>query len=182
MAAAPQITEQGYRLTFRHFPTSVDLIRNGLSLYRDLFQATGTAPRTAVLISPGSPGMYEEPFYKALGKYSEYAITNVPWYSPKAELTRRVEGAFKKRFPQDGLMFHAVNVGFTFEAMMVVADAFKRSGSTDGATLADAMRQTNIANRMMLGGPIPRAASPGDQPRVGAVSLIRAGHTEGGQG
>ena len=50
IAAAPPITEQGYRYTFRNFPTSVDLIRNGLSLYRDLFQATRTAPRTCVFM------------------------------------------------------------------------------------------------------------------------------------
>ena len=50
IAAAPQITEQGYKYTFRNFPTSVDLIRNGLALYRDLFQATNAAPRTAVFM------------------------------------------------------------------------------------------------------------------------------------
>ena len=237
IAAAPPITEQGYKFTFRNFPTSVDLIRNGLSLYRDLFQATRTAPRRCVfmhvndtfgmankaaidrilptlnylpfkvvetisydpaardlsvevakakasgadvvmlvcrlndsillvremvkqrynpmgLISPGSPGMYEEPFYKALGKYSEYCISNVPWYDPKARLTATVERAFNKSFPQDKLMFHALNVGFTVEAMMIAADAFKRARSTDGSALADAMRQTRITERMMLGGPI----------------------------
>ena len=237
IAAAPQITEQGYKFTFRNFMTSPELIRNGLALYRDLFQATGTAPRTAVLmhvndtfgqankraidqilptlsylpfklvesisydpaardlsvevskakatgadfimmvgrlndsilivrelvkqrwspmglISPGSPGMYEEAFYKSLGKYSEYAISNVPWYDPKAPLTKTVEAAFDKKFPSDKLMYHALNVGFTFEAMMVVADAFRRARSTDGAALADAIRQTSITDRMMLGGPI----------------------------
>ncbi len=237
VAAAPQITEQGYRFVFRNFPTSVDLIQNGLALFRDLFQATSTAPRSAVfmhvndtfgmankraidailpkldflpfkvvetigydpaardlsvevakakasradfvllvcrlndsillvremvkqrwnpmgLLSPGSPGMYEEPFYRALGRYSEYAISNIPWYDPKAKLTREVETAFNERFPKDRLMFHALNVGFTFEAMMVVADAFKRAGSTDGTRLADAMRATRITERMMLGGPI----------------------------
>lgn len=237
VAAAPPITEQGYKFTFRNFPTSVDLIRNGLSLYRDLFQATKQAPRTAVfmhvndtfgqanrraidaifptldylpfkivdtisydpaardlsvevakakatkadivmlvcrlndsillvremvkqrfnpmgIISPGSPGMYEEQFYKALGKYSEYAISNVPWYAPKAKLTKVVDTAFGKMFPQDKLKFHALNVGFTFEAMMIAADAFKRAGSADGQALADALRATNIAERMMLGGPI----------------------------
>ena len=51
-------------------------------------------------------------------------------------------------------MFHALNVGFTFEAMMVAADAFKRAGSADGAALADAIRKTDIAERMMVGGPI----------------------------
>ena len=237
VAAAPQITQQGYKFTFRNFPTGVDLIRNGLALCRDLFQATGTAPRTCVvmhvndtfgvtnkrafdaifptlnylpfkvvdtisydpaardlsvevskakasnpdfllmtcrlndsilivrelvkqrwspqgMISPGSPGMYEEQFYKALGKYSDYSISNVPWYEPKAKLTGIVERAFNKKFPNDKLMFHALNVGFTFEAMMVVADALKRVKSGDGTALADAMRQTNITERMMLGGPI----------------------------
>jgi branched-chain amino acid transport system substrate-binding protein len=237
IAAAPPITEQGYKFTFRNFPTSVDLIRNGLALYRDLFQATNTAPRKCVLmhvndtfgmankaaidrilptlnylpfklvetisydpaardlsvevakakasgadivmlvcrlndsillvremvkqrynpmglISPGSPGMYEEPFYKALGKYSEYCISNVPWYDPKSKLTALVDKAFTKAFPQDKLMFHALNVGFTVEAIMVAADAFRRSRSTDGTALADAIRQTRITERMMLGGPI----------------------------
>ena len=51
-------------------------------------------------------------------------------------------------------MFHAVNVGFTFEALMIAADAHKRARSTDGKTLAEALRQTNISDRMMLGGPI----------------------------
>jgi branched-chain amino acid transport system substrate-binding protein len=237
IAAAPQITEQGYKYTFRNFPTSVDLIRNGLSLFRDLFQATNAAPRTAVfmhvndtfgqanrkaieailprldylpfrvvdtisydpaardlsvevakakatqadfimlvsrlndaillmrelvkqrwspqaVMSPGSPGMYEAQFYKALGKYSDYCISNVPWYDPKGALTGRVEAAFSKAFPKDKLMYHALNVGFTFEAILIAADAFKRAGSTDGTVLADALRKTDISDRMMLGGPI----------------------------
>ena len=238
IAAAPQITEQGYKYTFRNFPTAVDLIRNGLALFRDLFQATSVAPRTAVfmhvndtfgqsmakgiagilprldflpfkvvdtisydpaardlsvevakakatnadfimlvsrlndaillvrelvkqrwspqaIMSPGSPGMYEAQFFKALGnKYSDYCISNVPWYNPNAALTRRVEAAFRKQFPKENLMFHALNVGFTYEAMMIAADAFKRAGSADGTALADAIRKTDIAERMMVGGPI----------------------------
>ncbi|MCO5119773.1 MAG: ABC transporter substrate-binding protein [Burkholderiaceae bacterium] len=238
IAAAPQITEQGYKYTFRNFPSAGDLIRNGLSLTSDLFQATSAAPRTAVfmhvndtfgssmgkgiaavlpklthlpfklvdtiaydreardlsvevakakatqadfillvsrlndaillvrelvkqrwspqgIISPGSPGMYEAQFYKALGnRYSDYCISNVPWYNPNAALAQRVEAAFHKQFPQEKMMFHALNVGFTFEAIMIAADAFKRAGTTDGAPLADAIRQTNITEHMMVGGPI----------------------------
>jgi len=238
IAAAPQITEQGYKYTFRNFPSAGDLIRNGLGLTRDLFQATSAAPRTAVfmhvndtfgmsmaggikailprldylpfkvvdtisydrdardlsvevakakatnadfillvsrlndaillvrelvkqrwspqgIISPGSPGMYEAQFYKALGnKYSDYCIANVPWYNPKGALTKRVEAQFNKQFPQEKLMFHALNVGFTFEALMIAADAFKRAGTANGAQLADALRKTNIADHMMIGGPI----------------------------
>ena len=177
IAAAPQITEQGYKFVFRNFPTAPDLVGNGLALIGDLFRATNTVPRTAVfmhvndtfgqamnkgisatlprltqlpfkivdtiaydpaakdltvevskakaanadflllvcrlndaiilrremvkqrwnpmgIISPGSPGMYEEQYYKTLGKYSEYCISNVPWYNPNAKLTKIVEKAF----------------------------------------------------------------------------------------
>ncbi|HTO48622.1 MAG TPA: ABC transporter substrate-binding protein [Burkholderiales bacterium] len=237
IAAAPQITEQGYGYVFRNFPTAVDLVTNGLALIGDLFQATSTVPRTAVymhvndtfgqantkaiqailprltqlpfkvvdtisydpatkdltvevskakatkadfvllvsrlndaiilrremvkqrwnpmgLVSPGSPGMYEEQYYKALGKLSEYSISNVPWYDPQAPLTKTVDAAFRKQFPGDSLKFHALNVGFTFEAIMIAADAYRRAKSTAAKALTDAIKRTNIASRMMLGGPI----------------------------
>jgi branched-chain amino acid transport system substrate-binding protein len=51
-------------------------------------------------------------------------------------------------------MFHALNVGYTFEAMLVAADAFKRAKTADPKALAEAIRQTDIKERMMLGGPI----------------------------
>jgi branched-chain amino acid transport system substrate-binding protein len=106
------------------------------------------------IISPGSPGMYEEQYFKTLGKLSEYSISNVPWYNPRSSVTKRVEAAFKKMNPKDDLVFHGLNAGFTFEAILIAADAFKRSKSTDPKTLADAIRQTNITEKMSLGGPI----------------------------
>ncbi len=258
IAAAPQITEQGYKYTVRNFPTAVDLIRNGLALMRDLFQATSTAPRSAVfmhvndtfgqsmargiagilprldflpfkvvetisydpaardlsvevakakasnadfillvsrlndaillvrelvkqrwspqaIVSPGSPGMYEAQFYKALGnKYSDYCIANVPWHNPKAPLTQRVEAAFSKQFPKEKLMFHSLNVGFTFEAMMIAADAFKRVGSADGTALAEAIRKTDIAERMMVGGPI-RFDAKGQNTQIASACIQNRG-------
>src|SRR5262247_962847 len=48
IAAAPQITEQGYKYVFRNFQTAIDIVRNGLDLIGELFQATNTVPRTAV--------------------------------------------------------------------------------------------------------------------------------------
>jgi branched-chain amino acid transport system substrate-binding protein len=106
------------------------------------------------IVSPGSPGMYEEQYFKTLGKLSEYSISNVPWYNPNAPLTRTVEKAFLKRNPKEKLVFHGLNVGFTFEAILVAADAFSRAKSTEPKTLADAIRQTNITSKMTLGGPI----------------------------
>src|SRR5688572_5202360 len=237
IAAAPQITEQGYKFVFRNFQTAGDIVRNGLALIGDLFRATRVAPRTAVfmhvndtfgqamakgigailptqtqlpfkivetisydpaakdltveigkakatkadflllvcrlndsiilrremvkqrwkpmgVISPGSPGMYEEQFSKALGKIGDYCISNVPWYNPNAELTKVVEKAFLKQNPKDKLVFHGLNAGFTFEAILIAADSFKRAKSTDPKVLADAIRQTNITSKVMLGGPI----------------------------
>ena len=237
IAAAPPITEQGYKFVFRNFPTAIDLTVNGLSLIGELFRTTNVAPRTAVfmhvndtfgqamrggisailprltqlpfkivetisydpaakdltvevskakatnadflllvcrlndaillrremvkqrwhpmgIIAPGNPGLYEDQFYKSLGKLSEYCISNVPWYDPKAELAKRIEKAFDKQNPKDKMMFHVLNVGYTFEALMIAADAFKRARSSDAKVLAEAIRQTNITNRMMLGGAI----------------------------
>jgi branched-chain amino acid transport system substrate-binding protein len=237
IAAAPQITEQGYKFVFRNFQTAGDIVKNGLDLIGELFQATHATPATAVymhvndtfgqamtkgimavlptrsqlgfkivdeigydpaakdltveiskakaskadflllvsrlndavllrremvkqrwnpmgIISPGSPGMYEEQYFKSLGKLSEYSISNVPWYNPTAKLTKIVEKAFAKQNPNDKLVFHGLNVGFTFEAILVAADAFKRARTTDPKALADAIRQTNITDKMTLGGPI----------------------------
>ena len=54
----------------------------------------------------------------------------------------------------DKLPGHIFNIGFTFEALLVCADAHKRAGSTNGQALADAMRTTKIEKRAMVGGPI----------------------------
>ncbi len=257
IAAAPQITKQGYKYVFRNFPTAPQLVTNGLALYRDLFQASGTAPRTAVfmhvndtfgksmaggikailprlnflpfkvveeiaydpaardlsvevakakasgadfvmlvcrlndaillvremvkqryvpmgVVSPGSPGMYEEAFYKTLGKYSEYCISNVPWYDPRASLTQAVERQMGRQFPKEKLVYHALNVGFTYEAMLVVADAFKRAGTADGAKLAEAMRATRITERMMVGGPI-RFSAEGQNDDIASACIQNLG-------
>jgi len=106
------------------------------------------------VISPGSPGMYENQFFQTLGKLSEGCISNVPWFDPKAAVAKSVETAFRKQNPKDRLKFHALNVGYTFEAVLIAADAFKRAKSTDAQPLTEAIRQTEIKNRMMIGAPI----------------------------
>lgn len=237
IAAAPQITTQGYKFVSRIFITAPEIVTQGLTLMGDLFQATHTAPRTAVfmhvndtfgqavargvsiikpkltqlpfeiietipydpaardlsvevakakaskadilmlvcrlndaiilrremirqrwnpmgIIGPGSPGMYEEQFSKVLGKAADYCITNNPWYNPKAPLTKTLEKAFLKEYPKDRFVYHGLNVGYTFEGLLVAADAFRRARTTDPGTLATAVRQTDIKSRVMLGGPI----------------------------
>src|SRR3954463_13342627 len=50
IAAAPQITEQGYKFVFRNFQTAPQIISRGLALFTDIFAATGKTPSTAVLM------------------------------------------------------------------------------------------------------------------------------------
>jgi branched-chain amino acid transport system substrate-binding protein len=229
----PAITEQGYKFVFRNFPTSIMLGTNGLSRFNDLFKATGTTPKTAVLmhvndtfgqsmlkginalmpklnlpfqivetiaydpqakdlsievakakaakadihmvvtrlndailmtremvkqkydtmavISPGSPGMYQTQFLKVLGKYAEYAITNVPWLDPKQQLAHTFEAAFAKAYPGEVC---DIDAGFTFEGILICADAYKRAQSAKPEALVEALKATKINDRVMLGGAI----------------------------
>jgi len=106
---------------------------------------------TMGIISPGAPGMYDKQFFKALGKYAEYCTTNVPWFDPKQEMAKALEKTFEKAFPDESC---DLNVGFTFEAVLIAADAHKRAGSNDPQVLTEALRATNLSKRAMLGGAI----------------------------
>ena len=233
IAADPKITDQGYKFVFRNFPNAPMLMNGALSLMKDLFETTGTIPKTAVLmavndtfgnaaqnaintlvpklgipfrildvisydpqakdlstevakaknsgadlhlavtrlndgilmvremvkqryepmgiISPGAPGFYERPFSKALGKYAEYAFSHNAWMDPNQPLTKTIDAAFGKMFPNDPF---DLNVGFSFEAALIAADACKRAGSTNSQALVEALRTTHLAQRVMIGDPI----------------------------
>lgn len=233
IAAAPPITEQGFKFTFRNFPKSGTLVANGLSLMKDLFAATGKTPKNAVflhandtfgqanrgamdalfpradmpfqllesiaydpkaqdlsvevakvrgsraelvivttragdaikliremvkqryepmaIVSPGSPGMYDDEFYQALGKFADFSISNVPWVNPNSDLTKQMAQEFAKQLPGVKFENNAFNAGFTLEALVIGADAFKRAGSGDPKALADAIRQTKLEQHVMVG-------------------------------
>ncbi len=233
IGADPAITEQGYKYVFRNFPTSIMLGSGSLGLIKDIFKATGTTPKTAVLmiindtfgqgmlkglnalmpkigmpfeivetitydpqardlsvevgrakaahadlhlavtrlndailmiremvkqryepmgiISPGAPGFYERQFIKVLGKYAEYAYSINAWMDPKQEMTKVLEKAFAKAYPEESF---DLNIGFSFEAVLIAADAYKRAGSAKPQALVEALKATNITKRVMVGGPI----------------------------
>ena len=105
------------------------------------------------IVSPGSPGLYEEQYDKSLGKYAEYSISQHRLVQPEDDDDEDGRVGLQEAYPKDELHFHGINAGYTFDAIMIAADAFKRAHSTDPKTLADAIRQTNIAvQRMSLGG------------------------------
>jgi branched-chain amino acid transport system substrate-binding protein len=106
------------------------------------------------IISPGSPGLYDEEFYQALGPLADYHMVNIPWVNPKAPMTQSLEAAFKAAHPGSRFAADCFNVGFTYEALLIAADAFKRAGSGDGIPLMAALKATDIADHVMIGGAI----------------------------
>ena len=71
-----------------------------------------------------------------------------PWQDPNKRLTPVLEAELAKAYP--GVNLNANHV-FTFEALLVAADAYKRAGSTDPKALADAIRTTNITDNVSIG-------------------------------
>jgi len=119
------------------------------------------------IISPGSPGMYERQFGRALGKYAEFCLSSNPWIDPAQPLAREVEAAFDKRHPEEDF---DLNVGFTFEAVMIAAEAATRAGSTAPADLVAALRATRLSRRIMVGAEI-RFDEKGQNPNQASAAL-----------
>src|SRR5260221_12478296 len=50
MAAAQQITEQGYKFVFRNFPAAPMILSDAFANQMELFEATGAAPKSVVFM------------------------------------------------------------------------------------------------------------------------------------
>ena len=50
IAAAPPITEQGYKFVFRNFPTAPMILGDAFANQKEMFEAAGTAPKTVVFM------------------------------------------------------------------------------------------------------------------------------------
>ena len=131
-------------LTVTRAADAIKLVRD---MVRQRFEPKG-------IISPGSPGLYDEEFYQALGPLADYPIYNLPWADPKAPMSQALEAAFKPAHPNFRFAVECFNVGFTFEALLVAADGFKRAGTTNGPELMRAIRATDIASHVLIGPPI----------------------------
>jgi branched-chain amino acid transport system substrate-binding protein len=94
------------------------------------------------------PGWYEDQYLDTLGKLSDGPMSFVPWYDPNKKVSKMLEAALAKAHP-------GVNCGtnhvYTFEALLVAADAYKRAGTAEPQKLADAIRKTNITDNVSTG-------------------------------
>ena len=229
IAAAPPITEQGYKFVFRNFPTAPMILADAFENQKEIFAATGKAPKSVVfmhvndtfgtsmqqgisgvmpkfnmpykiletiaydpaardlsvevakakatgaealllvsrlndamlltrelvkqrwtpmgVLSMG-PGWYEDQYLKTLAKLSDGPMSFVPWYDPNKKLSNVLEAALAKAYP--GINLNTNHI-YTFEALLVAADAYKRARSTDPKALADAIRTTNITDNVSIG-------------------------------
>jgi branched-chain amino acid transport system substrate-binding protein len=148
---------------------AADAIKLVRDMVRQHFEPMG-------IISPGSPGLYDEEFYQALGPLADYPIYNIPWANPKGHMSQALEAAFKPANPNYRFAVECFNVGFTFEALLVAADGFKRAGSTHGPELMQAIRTTNIADHVMIGPPITFDAK-GQNPAIPSAAVQNRGRT-----
>ncbi len=229
IAAAPPITEQGYKFVFRNFPTAPMILADAFANQKEIFEAAGKAPKSVVfmhvndtfgtamkngigavmprfnmpytiaetiaydptardlsveiakakasgaeallmvsrlndailltremvkqrwspmgVLSMG-PGWYEDQYLKTLGKLADGPLSFVPWYDPNKKLSKQLEAALIKAHPDINLNTNHI---YTFEALLIAADAYKRAGSTDPKALADAIRATNITDNVSTG-------------------------------
>jgi branched-chain amino acid transport system substrate-binding protein len=229
IAAAPPITEQGYKFVFRNFPTAPMILADAFANQKEIFEITGKAPKSVVFMhvndtfgtamkngigavmpkfnmpytiaetiaydptardlsveiatakatgaeallmvsrlndailltremvkqrwSPMAvlsmgPGWYEDQYLKTLGKLSDGPLSFVPWYDPTKKLAKSMVAALAKSFPD---VNPNTNHVYTFEALLIAADAYKRAKSTDPKALADAIRTTNITDNVSTG-------------------------------
>jgi branched-chain amino acid transport system substrate-binding protein len=229
IAAAPPITEQGYKFVFRNFPVAGRIVADAFTNQKEIFEETGKAPKKvaflhvtdtfgsamakvlpdamkkfgmpyeiadtiaydlkardlsvevakakgtgadallvvsrlndAILITRElvkqrwegmgvlsmGPGWYEDQYMKTLGKLSDGPISFVPWYDPNKKLAKALQAALAKQFPDTNMNTNHV---YTFEALLIAADAYKRAGSADPKALADAVRTTDIKDNVSTG-------------------------------
>ena len=126
----------------------VSRLNDAILLTRELVKQRWTP---MAVLSMG-PGWYEDQYLKTLGKLGDGPLSFVPWYDPNKKLSQ----AARSRARQ-GVSGHQLNTNhiYTFEALLVAADAYKRAGSTDPKALADAIRATNITDNVSTGPGIP---------------------------
>jgi branched-chain amino acid transport system substrate-binding protein len=122
----------------------VGRLNDAMLLTREMIKQRWT-PQAVLSLGPG---WYENQYTKTLGKMSEGPMSLVPWYDPNKKLSQTLEAALAKAYPDFNLNTNHV---FTFEALLVAADAYKRAGTADPKALAEALHATHITDNATIG-------------------------------
>ena len=104
------------------------------------------------VVSPGSPGLYEAGQLAVLKEDLEHVMAAVPWPNFRNPRTQKVNEEYAKRAGGRTL---DTNAGYSYEAILLMADALERARSTDADALVDAIRKTNFRDPLMVSsGPV----------------------------
>jgi len=122
----------------------VSRLNDAMLITRELVKQRWTPQ---AILSMG-PGWYEDQYLKTLARLSDGPISLVPFQDPNKKLTKVLDAALAKAYPGINL---STNHVYTFEALLIAADAYKRAGSSDSKALADAIRTTNITDNVSIG-------------------------------
>jgi branched-chain amino acid transport system substrate-binding protein len=107
---------------------------------------------TLGIVGPGSPGFYEAGQLAALKDDLEHVLDSVPWANFKNARTNQVAEEYRKR--SGGKTFDT-NSGYSFDAILVIADVLERAASVDADAIVEALRKTTYTGGLMqYAGPI----------------------------
>jgi len=248
IAAAPQITEQGYKFIVRNFPRAGAIVSGCFDLQKQLFSVSGKTPKKCVVLHvndtygtaikgalnaiyphenmpyqfadfiaydpqardlsvevakakatgaeivlavsrlndailitremvkqrwepwgviAAGPGWYENQYMKTLGKLGDYPISCVPWFDPRKPLAQKMVNASLKMFPNQTV---DTNIVYSFEAMLICADAYKRAKSAAPQALMEALKATDIKDNASIGAGISFDAK-GQNDKLGLAAV-----------
>jgi branched-chain amino acid transport system substrate-binding protein len=104
------------------------------------------------IISPGTPGLYEKGQIDQLKELIENVMDNVPWPNFRSPRTLKIAEEYAKR--SGGKTFDT-NSGYSYEAILIMADVLERAKSTDPDAIVDAIKKTNYKDPIMVAaGPV----------------------------
>ena len=103
---------------------------------------------TPMAVLSMGPGWYEDQYLKTLGKLADGPHELRALVRPQQEAEQAAGGGAGQGAP--GINLNTNHI-YTFEALLIAADAYKRAGSTDPKALADAIRATNITDNVSIG-------------------------------
>jgi branched-chain amino acid transport system substrate-binding protein len=120
------------------------------------------------IVSPGTPGLYEPGQIAQLKEQIEHVMDNVPWPNLRNPRTQRANEEYGKRAGGKSL---DTNAGYSYEAILVMADVLERAKSTDADAVVDAIRKTNLRDPLMVAtGPITFNET-GDNPNASTAMI-----------
>jgi len=120
------------------------------------------------IISPGTPGLYEAGQIAQLKELIEHVMNNVPWPNFKNPRTQKVAEEYAKRSGGKGF---DTNSGYSYEAILILADVLERAKSTEPEVVVDTIKKTSFKDGLMVAGGPVTFNEIGDNPNASSATI-----------